>query len=339
MKPHHLVPAAGLGLLLLFGVVAPASADITIRLSVKFILTPGGTRPAAGSIGTTTGFDSEVSRGNGILAVTARGYSMVVVEYIDIRPPVPGGQASDYWYNMDARANRQTIENAAVADQATWRWNNNAVNLYVNNSSSGQCSFPGTGGAITLGNDIGLGTVLHEVGHFMNLAHTHSGDPSCDTPPFPVSDGDGLAETIPDHPCLDRDGLSRANFGGRNFNQLTAGEQAQVNSTWLNVMSYHQEDQLLTQQMDDWTDAASSSRRYVCTGRTWFVDRNCGAIVHNGGSHCNVFGAPFNTVGDGVNNAQGGDIVMIRAGSYNEPMTINKAITLRSTRGQATIGQ
>ena len=335
MKPQDLVPAAGIGLLLLFFAASPANADITIRLSVKFILTPGGTRPAAGDIGTSAGFDAEVTRGNGILAATGRGYSMQVVEYVDIRPPVPGGQASDFWLNLDARANRQMIENAAVADQTTWRWNANAINLYVNNSSSGQCSFPGTGGAISLGNDIGLGTVLHEVGHFMNLAHTHPGDPACTTPAFPVGDGDGLAETIPDHPCLGRDGLSQANFGGRNFSQLTAGEQAQVNSTWLNVMSYHQEDQLLTQQMDDWTDAASSSRRYVCTGRTWFVDRNCGAIIHNGSSHCDLFSSPFNTVGEGVTSAQGGDIVIIRPGNYVEPMTITKAITLRSTRGPA----
>src|SRR5689334_16195707 len=100
MKRQDFVPAARLGLLLLFCAAAPANADITIRLSVKFILTPGGTRPTPGSIGTTTGFDAEVSRGNGILAATGRGYSMQVVEYVDIRPPVPGGQASDFWFNL-----------------------------------------------------------------------------------------------------------------------------------------------------------------------------------------------------------------------------------------------
>ena len=133
MKPQDLVPAARIGLLLLLFAAPPANADITVRLSVKFILTPGGTRPAAGNIGTTAGFDAEVSRGNRILAATGRGYSMQVVEYLDIQPPAPAGQDSDYWFKLDARSNRQTIENAALADQATWRWNGNAINLYVNN--------------------------------------------------------------------------------------------------------------------------------------------------------------------------------------------------------------
>jgi nitrous oxidase accessory protein NosD len=39
-----------------------------------------------------------------------------------------------------------------------------------------------------------------------------------------------------------------------------------------------------------------------------------------------------------VNRANTGDIVLIRPGRYNEPMTINKAITLRATRGDALIG-
>ena len=46
-----------------------------------------------------------------------------------------------------------------------------------------------------------------------------------------------------------------------------------------------------------------------------------------------------NAVGEGVTSAQGGDIVIIRPGNYVEPMTVTKAITLRATRGQATIGR
>ena len=126
-----------------------------MRVSVKFILKPDGTRPADGNIGTTAGFAAEITRGNQILAATDRGYRLQVVEYLDIRPPVPGGQASDFWFNLAARTNRAFFEGAATADQTTWRWSANSINIYVNNSSSGQCSFVDTGGAITLGNDIG----------------------------------------------------------------------------------------------------------------------------------------------------------------------------------------
>ena len=35
----------------------------------------------------------------------------------------------------------------------------------------------------------------------------------------------------------------------------------------------------------------------------------------------------------------GGDIVLIRSGNYDEQMTITKPVTLRATRGPATIGE
>jgi hypothetical protein len=343
MKTHVVLTYASVGLLFLLG-GAQLRADITVRVSVKYILKPDGTRPADGSIGTTAGFDAEITRGNQILATTGRGYSLQVVEYIDIRPPVPGGQPSDYWYNLDARSNRALMEGAATADQATWRWNANSINIYVNNSSSGQCSFVGAGGAITLGNDIGTGTVLHETGHFFNLKHTHAGDygdnPS--TPPFAASDlhdGDGLAETANDNPNIsNHDQLSQALFG-HVYSAATAGEKSVVDSAYENVMSYHNENTLLSDQMDIWCDNASAGRRGFCTGRTWFVDRNCGTIISDGSSGCGIFSGPYRTVGGGVGTANNGDIVLIRPGTYVEPMTINKAVTLRATRGSATIGQ
>ena len=342
MKTRVVLIYASVGLLFLLG-GAQLRADIIVRVSVKFILKPDGTRPADGNIGTTAGFDAEIARGNLILAATGRGYSLQVVEYVDIRPPVPGGQPSDYWYNLDARSNRQNIENAALGDQATWRWNGSAINIYVNNSSSGQCSFPGTGGAITLGNDIGTGTVLHEVGHFFNLRHTHAGDygDNPNPPTFAASDlrdGDGLAETANDNPNIsNHDQLCQALFG-HVYSAATTGERSVVDSAFENVMSYHNENTLLLDQMDIWTDNASSSRIGVCTGRTRFVDRNCGTIISDGSSGCGIFSGPYRTVGGGVGAANNGDIVMIRPGTYVEPMTINKAVTLRSTRGWATIG-
>jgi len=68
------------------------------------------------------------------------------------------------------------------------------------------------------------------------------------------------------------------------------------------------------------------------------VDRNCGAIFPDGSSGCGLFSGPHRTVGSGVSAANNGDIVLIRPGTYNEPGTINKAVTLRATRGPATIG-
>ena len=45
------------------------------------------------------------------------------------------------------------------------------------------------------------------------------------------------------------------------------------------------------------------------------------------------------TAGMATANPAGGDIVLLRAGNYNEPMTITKPLTLRASRGDVTIGQ
>jgi hypothetical protein len=272
-------------LLCLILLTAVASA-IEVRLSVKLILTPGGTRPGTdctefdpcSNLATRANFQREVDLANRILAAAARGYSLRLVEYVEIRPSPPAGEAFNYWLQLDARGNRKTIEDAALANKTVWAWHDSAINIFVNNTSSGQCSFPGNGQSIALGRAVGQGTVLHEIGHFMGLRHTHAGDNSdcsAHTPPFSqyVADGDELGETVPDRQCFSRDQLSQATFNGRLFSALTAAEQDRVNSSWLNVMSYHQEERLLTGQMDIWSDNASLERRSVCDGRTIFVDR------------------------------------------------------------------
>jgi hypothetical protein len=150
-----------------------ATANLNVNLSVKFILNADGTRPNGG-IGSASGFGGEVSHGNQVLSATGRGFRLVVVEYLDIQPPAPAGQSEDYWFKLPARENRQTIESAARADPGTWRWHESAINIYVNNTSSGQCAFVGSGSAISLGKSVAPGTVVHEIGHIFNLLHTHA---------------------------------------------------------------------------------------------------------------------------------------------------------------------
>ena len=60
---------------------------------------------------------------------------------------------------------------------------------------------------------------------------------------------------------------------------------------------------------------------------------------NNGGAQAGSSDFPWKTVANGVTVANAGaDIVLVRPGHYNEPMTINKAVTLRATRGDAVIG-
>jgi hypothetical protein len=246
------------------------------------------------------------------------------------------GVSRHYWYNLPARSNRQTIETAALADQTTWRWHSGAINIYVNNTGSGQCSFVGGGSSISLGGSlVTQGTVIHEIGHFFNLSHTHANDPTCPVaPPIQVADGDNLAETIPDHNCLNRDSLSQSNFSGRVYAALTPAEQAQVDSSWLNVMSYHVEQILLPDQMDRWTTNANNPRLFACLGQTWFV-----APFGSDGNSGTLPGAPFATIARAQASLElPNDVILMRSGVYNAPANrLNVPATYCATRGPVFI--
>lgn len=324
-----------IALLLLFAGILAGHADITVRLSVKFILNTNGAYPVIGpgtntGIGTNGGFQFEVDRGNGVLAATGRGYKLQVVEYLPIQPPPPAGQPANYYFTNNARSNRAAWEAASIADPVAWRRNvNGALNIYVNRSSSGQCSFIGSGDSISLGTSIGTGTVLHEIGHFFNLSHTHSGDATCtNPPPYALADGDGLSETVPDHNCYtNRAALMAA---------LPIELQPLVDTSWLNVMSYHQEDQLLDIQMDYWTHGANHARNTVCSGYTWFVATDgADSILINDGLGT---GQAFQTVAWTLQFVSTpDDILLLKSGTYLSPATLSTPCTLRATRGPVTL--
>lgn len=340
MKTHLLFIRASLGLLVLLGGASESAAEIAVRISVKFILNTNGAYSAGGNIGTNDGFQAEIDRGNPILAATGRAYKMQVVEYIGIQPPAPAGSNATYWYNLDARNNRSTIENAAMADTVTWRWNPNALNIYVNNSSSGSCSFIGSGVSISLGKQVNAGTVLHEVGHFFNLNHTHALDYADNTSPpvfgmADLADGDGFAETARDNPNITTSNQLCVALFNKVYTNATAGEQAAVDSAFENVMSYHNENALLPIQMDLWGRGANGARLFVCSGRTWFVDNN-GRDSSTGDNA----GSPFATLLKGLASVSGADdVILLRAGTYLAPVggTISTPCTVSATRGLISI--
>jgi hypothetical protein len=324
----------------------PATAQIQWRISVKFILGSGNMMPT-----NSDGFDASsvnlISRqavidninfANQLLDRTGRGFRFNLTEIQDVT-------GAEGFFNASARslANKEALEAAATANAASraqFFWRDDAINVYINNTSSGICSFVGQGNIVFTGSAAYDTLILHECGHFFDLFHTHNSEQFRNANGTACTNGcscaqlvggdDGIADTVIDHECWDRPTLVANNPGAGAF---------QIDNVWLNVMSYHlPQDRFTDEQMDRLTDTASVARRFVATGRTWFVDRNCGSIIRNGSSRCDAFSGPFGLVRDGVNNAQSGDIVLIRAGNYNERTTFNRPVTLRASRGAVVIG-
>lgn len=315
-----------------------ASAQLEWRLSIKLIADTNNNAPPNAFVN----ISNEVLIANQLLDSYGRGYRFRLNEILTLT-------GVSQWYNMQARnnSNKLALQAAARANPSLYAYRTNAANVYVVNSFSGVCSFPGDGDdIILLGANAYRTLLLHESGHYFNLLHTHNTEQflnsdnsnctnQCSCAQL-ISGDDNTAETALDHECWNsRDQVAVGAFGAA-YTNLNSDQQWRVDNTWLNIMSYHPPANLtiLTDdQLDFVTDASNTSRFNAATGRTRFVDR-----THAGaedGSRAN----PFRGVGQGVVAAAPGDIVLIRAGNYNEGATYAKRVTLRATRGVATIGR
>jgi len=271
-----------------------------------------------------------------LLTRMGRGYQYQLTEIQDV-----SGWSGFFSISARDQSNKEDLEAVATSNATTraqFFYRSDAINIYINNSSSGYCSFPGGGTIIFAGSQAYDTLLIHEMGHYMSLAHTHNGEQFRDSDNSSCSAAncscailipgttDGFADTLPDVDCWTRPQMVAANPGA------TA---TQIDNTFLNIMSYHlPQDRFTSDQFDAWTDGANSPRFSVLTGRTRFV-----ATTGNDTTGVGSSGSRFRTLVKGVTVANAGDIVLLRAGSYNETTTITKAVTLRATRGTAVIGQ
>ena len=343
-----------------------ASADITIRISVKAVLNPatGNRQPGVSD----AVFANTVVGMNDLLNSHRRGYHIQWVgnSIVNVGGLGQFNTGPSQYYSVDfvndenGDVLKDQFESNAINNPATYGWSSTAVNIYIvqfGGANWNVCSFP-THHIILVNGVAGYSTantVLHEIGHYFNLSHTFNGSQylnsdnstctnKCNCAKFVGGGNDGVADTILDHICWNsQDDIAVGNYGSF-YASLTASRQAAVDRVWNNLMSYHnyQHDNpyLTPDQLDRWADSANDDRPAVRTGRTRFVDRACSPIVPNGSSICSAIG-PYPTVAGGINaaTANGADIVMVRPGNYNEPMTITKPLTLRATRGNAVIGK
>lgn len=325
------------------GMLFPVAADINLRISVKFILSSGGSMPCCGN-GTFDSFadiTNQVSFANEQLRATGRGYQFQIYEVTTV-----GGPASAFFSN--SRDDKDLLEAAAEANPSGFKYRDNAVNMYVNDAAgSAVCSFPPDDHIILFGQNSRTTSLWHESGHYFNLSHTHNGQAyensngstctnSCACAVIIGGNADGVNDTIADNECWDSlNEVAQGNYA-QNYAGLSAANRTRVDNILHNIMSYHSDrDRMTSDQLDRWTDAANGARIDDASGRTRFVDR-----ANVSGFYVGTSTLPYRTVATGISaaSASGSDIVLIRPGNYNEPQTITKAVTLRATRGNAVIG-
>ena len=345
---------------LLLAAVPVHAQYINLRLSVKIIVHPttGARPPGVGP----AGFTQAVARANQWMASYWRGYRYELAEVVDIGGPAQGGLSGpSKWYdvNCGASANWPQFQRDTQTN-ALYLFRPNAVNYYVTKPSDwntgGAAPFPWETTANGWRSCWGIVNngpfwIVHECGHFFGLPHTHGG---CDCPGdlsncstlngYAVGDDD-IADTLRegrgDFCFTTIDHITLANFS-KWFTNCTPSEQVLAQNTFYNVMSYHDPtnkdlliDRMTELQHDVLTTYANTDRANVISGFTRFV-----SSTGNDANSGFYSGAPKRTVGSAGAAAAGGDIILLRPGSYNETPTINKAITLRATRsGWATIGK
>jgi hypothetical protein len=338
-----------------------ASGDITIRVSVKAVLNPatGARQPGVSDLV----FSNTMAVMNGMLQTNARGYRL---QWVGNALMNVGGlnqfnsgpsqyYDKDFVNDDDGDEKKDEFEANAIASPVTYGWDSSAVNIYIvrfGGANWNVCSFPGQ--QIILVNGVAgysnPSTVLHEIGHYFNLIHTFSGRQNlnangttctngCSCSQFVGGGNDACSDTILDHDCWDsQNDIALGNYG-LGYSSLNGSQTLNVDNMWWNLMSYHGRQHSTTlftpDQSDRWADSANNDRPAVRTGRTRFVSTTGDDTIGNGGSVLR-----YRTVAKAVSVVNSSsDVVLVRAGSYDETMTITKALTLRSTRGTAVIGQ
>lgn len=326
---------------------ASARSQIQWQVSIKLILDADGQRPPnlpGYQLATPAEIQAVVDTANAILRSTGRGYQLGLMEIIEV------AGISQYFDRALSEDARNDLARDAKNETVRYQWRSGVINIYVNGTTNGSllgiCSFPGDNEILLLSQRGGGTTLPHELGHFFNLFHTQGASCGpCDSCGGAFDDkSDHVSDTLTDWACWDQDDIAQNNNLGNSYAVLSAANRERVDNVFFNVMSYHTgRDRLTSGQMDRLTDTANGSRDWAVTGRTRFVDYQNNARFPNGSSaksplpFPNDTGGPYPTVAQGVFFAGANDIVLIRTGTYQEGLTLDRPMTLRATRGNAIL--
>lgn len=306
---HHAV--AGLVLLgsagSLYGAAAPFG--VPVRVSVKFILNGSGNRPASGSINTDAEVNAQFTRSSQIFSRFISEIRLHEVEILEV-----SGQSA-FFLNDASESSRNAIRNAAIANPGTFFWRDNAVNLYITGSgASAIADFPPNNNIVIMCQGSYDTTMAHELGHILNLAHTH--EPCCG--------GDGCTDTLTDDGDWSKDQIANANYGVTYAN-CTVGQRFNVDMTYSNLMSYHDPDNrsmISPCQMDRQSTQVWDDRNFFLSKLPIYIQAGYG------GSQAGSFTQPYATVQGAINaNVLNNRVMVLKTGTHADP---SSAISTRT---------
>jgi hypothetical protein len=285
--------------------------------------------------------------------------------------PCPGGGTCvidpRHWSHVWFKANGvSAIMRDYARDYPELQYDSRAVNFYLFPASAGgSCAChswtgPNPEAVITLGHGKNPTVPMHELGHFMGLCHTQGCvDVACNVEP---PGDDYMADTLPDRDCWGPDDIADHSFDV-DYDHATSSQQQQVDDVWFNIMSYHWQNppRLTSDQLDRMMDVSGTTWFPIAERCTFFVDGDPDVPpILTGHMNCSREGPrpdldgdahgypdtqldgssvrPLPTVAGALGEAGAGDILMIRGGYYDEPLTIDQPVYLRANQGNAVIG-
>jgi hypothetical protein len=287
---------------------------VPVRLSFKFILNASGHRPATGAVNTDATVNAQAQRANLIWAALRSEFGVDNLEIVDVNG------VSD-WYNADI-SQINALRTAAMRETATYRWRNDAVNVYITAADGSAISdMPPSNDIILMCQGSHDTTLAHEVGHILNLYHTQ--------------DPDGCADTLMDNENWSLDDIAVNNFGSA-YALLSAVQRQQVDSVWWNVMSYHNVDNrtILTPcQMDRQSTQAYADRSRLLSIRPVYVD------VSFGGPQNGSFTQPYQSIQQVINaGLVNGNVLVLESGTHPRPNhALWQSTTLATRRAASSV--
>lgn len=296
-----------------------ADAAVPIRISVKFILDANGDRPATGNMNTDAEVLAEINEGISILASTYTEFEIDTIRYTDLA-------GVSQWFNSTYDPDFWPLYNTASGNPATYLWDTDAINMYINNgASSAAASYPPDNRMIFMHQFCGNtpSCVLHEMGHNLHLIHTH--------------ESDGCSDTLPDNSGWNNKDQMAQNSFGLNYADLTPSQQDQVDRTWHNVMSYHTDSdqrRLTLCQKDRASGTADDDRTWLLSKLPIYVDLGGSGIFQFG-----TFDWPYLLLQSALNaGGLSNNVLVLEQGTHvMGQQTINDNVEMVTRTGSSTV--